>query len=431
MVTRVKDKNDLSSSSLVTARLAAFCLSGRAGRALALAVLLLGCVVAGARANDSAFTGVGGSLRPMRGEHSAVRMVREEVRIEVHGDHYRTRVDFEFRNETNRAVTVTMGFPESGHGDVDTVAARQRTTFRRFATWVDDQQTPARRVISRRGEGDFGAYWTKQVRFAPNQTRRVRVEYESPFSTMADPFSRRVPYDFTGGNWRGQVAESLLTIRIVAPGLHALRALISPRSDTAEPRPVRLEQNGDTFTHRWRNWEAEGFFELSMMTTVPDGLSLADSRIHVEAYESFQRRDTSDGRLYLTVPATGASAYNPNLWPPVLRRDGRLFVALSSLRGWLDEKATGAGQQDQVELDFNDPATVATLRAGSRRMEFRAGTPSVRVDNARSVALPAAPFILGEYEMYVPLDEVLRILNGTARTNETAGRVTLNVPAFW
>ena len=428
----MKSKRVLLSFSFKAVRAAALSLRQAGVRALVLAALVLGCAGAGVRANDSAFTGVGGSLRPLRGEHRAVRMVREEVRIEVHGDHYRTQVDFEFRNETNRPVTVTMGFPETGHGDVDSAAAVRSTTFRRFATWVDDQQTPAQRTIARRPEeGSFTAYWTKQVRFAPNQTRRVRVEYESPFSTMADPFSRRVPYDFTGGNWRGQVAESLLTIRIIAPGLHALRALISPRSDTAEPRSVRLEQNGDTFTHRWRNWEAEGFFELSMMTTVPDGLSLADGRIYGEAYESFQRRDTSDGRLYLTVPASSASAYNPNLWPPLLRRDGRLFVALGSLRGWLDDKATGAGRQDQVELDFNDPATVATLRAGSRRMEFRAGTASVRVDNASNVALPAAPFILGEYEMYVPLDEVLRILNGTARTDETAGRVTLNVPAFW
>ena len=240
-------------------------------RAFTVAVTLVLVCAVGAIANDSAFTGVGGSLRPMRGEHPSVRMMRERVAIDVHMSHYRTVVDFEFQNTSARAVTVTMGFPETASGDVNAEDARRRTTFRRFATFVDDQPVTARRVVAEASEEQFRAYWTKEVAFAPNQTRRVRVEYEASFSAVADYFARHVPYDFTGGNWHGNVAESVLTVRIVASGMYLLHASLTPRE--GESRQLTFEREGDnTLTRRWTNWEAEGFFDLSMMRTLPEGL---------------------------------------------------------------------------------------------------------------------------------------------------------------
>jgi hypothetical protein len=397
--------------------------------------LILLCAVL-AFANDSAFHGVGGSLRPMRGEHPLIRMVREHVQIELHGDFYRTRVDFEFQNTSNRPVTVTMGFPERGSGDVDAGAARRRTTFRRFATWVDDRPTPARRIVARANteEQTYQAYWTKQVSFTPRAVRRVRVEYESPMSgTVADSFTWRAPYDFTGGNWQGQVAESRLTVRAVAPGIYVLRAQQSSNNseDVSEPRTIQLTREGDAFTHTWRNWEAEASFDLGIMATAPGGLALGGASGMFDSFNVFQRTNQRD---IITVPPTrGMSVedYEINIYPPVIRRGTRDFIALNALRSRLDSQAEEAGQRDAVEMNYDGQNAPVRLRAGRYTMQFRAGSSAAQI-NGRTVTMPAAAFQLGrDGEIYVPLETVLQALNGQQAINRSLEVVNLNIPAFW
>lgn len=401
-------------------------------RAFIIAATLILLCAGGVVANDSAFTGVGGSLRPMRGEHPSVRMVRERVAIDVHMSHYRTVVDFEFQNASARPVTVTMGFPETTYGaDVNLATLRRSTAFRRFATFVDDQPITARRVVVEATEEQFRAYWTKEVTFAPNQTRRVRVEYEAPFSAVAEHFARHVPYDFTGGNWQGSVAESLLTVRIIASGMYLLRASFTPRE--GESRPLTFEREGaSALTRRWTNWEAEGFFDLSFMRTLPDGLVVEGNIPSSEMYEAFLRRVEGEPRYRITVqPPSGVATQDVPNPPPALRRNGQVFITLEALRQWLDARAQVAGRGDAVELNAEGNSPTAMLRAGRRRIAFRVGSTTMRVDNARDVALPAAPFKINDYDIYVPLDAVMSALGGTARVNDSTRRVTLDAPAFW
>lgn len=389
-------------------------------------------------ANDSAFTGVGGSLRPMRGEHASIRMVREHVQIELHGDFYRTRVDFEFQNTSSRPVTVTMGFPERGSGDVDADAARRRTTFRRFATWVDDQPTTARRIVASANTEDqtYQAYWTKQVTFAPRASRRVRVEYESPMSgTVADSFTWRAPYEFTGGNWQGQVAESRLTVRAVAPGVYILRAQqsLNNSQDVIQPQTVALTREGDSFTHTWRNWEAEASFDLGIMATAPGAVALEGAGGASDSFDAFRQTDESDGRRYITVPANGAMPlenYRMNVYPPVMRRGSRLFIAINALHRRLETQAEEAGRRDAVETIYDRSGTPTDLRAGRHTFGFRAGSATMR-HNSNSITMPAAAFRLGDGDIYVPLDAVMTALGGTARPGENGERVSLEIPAFW
>ena len=387
-------------------------------------------------ANDSAFHGVGGSLRPMRGEHRQIRMVREHVQIELHGDFYRTRVDFEFQNTSNRPVTVTMGFPEGGSGDVDAGAARRRTTFRRFATWVDDRPTAARRIVARANteEQTYQAYWTKQVSFTPRARRRVRVEYESPMSgTVADSFTWRAPYDFTGGNWQGQVAESRLTVRAVAPGIYILRAQQGSNNseDTSEPQTIRLTREGDSFTHTWRNWEAEAYFDLGIMATAPGGLALGGASGMFDSFNVFQR---TNPREIITVPPTRGMSleeYKINIYPPIIRRGTRDFIALNALRGRLDAQAEEAGQRDAVEMNYGEQNAPTQLRAGRYTMQFRVGSSTAQI-NGRTVTMPAAAFQLGrDGEIYVPLETALEALNGQQAINRSLEIINLNIPAFW
>lgn len=390
-------------------------------------------------ANDAAFEGVGGSLRPMRGEHASIRMVHEHVQIELHGDFYRTRVDFEFQNTSSRPVTVTMGFPERGSGDVNAAAARRRTTFRRFATWVDDRPATARRIVANADEQTYQAYWTKQVAFAPRGRRRVRVEYESPMSgmsgTVGDPFTWRAPYEFTGGNWQGQVAESRLTVRAVAPGIYILRAQQSTNNsqDVIQPQTVALTREGDSFTHTWRNWEAEASFDLGVLMTVPGAVALEGAGEEFDSFDAFRQTDESDGRRYITVPANGVMPlenYRMNVSPPVMRRGSRLFIAHSALSRRLETQAEEAGRRDAVETIYDRSGTPTGLRAGRHTFGFRAGSATMR-HNSNSITMPAAAFRLGDSDIYVPLDAVMTALGGTARPGENGGRVSLEIPAFW
>lgn len=80
-------------------------------------VIAIMCALA-AWANDRAIVGRGGTWKPLQGEHASIRMVSERVRVDVYEKYYDVQASFVFRNE-GPATTVTMGFPESGGGDVD------------------------------------------------------------------------------------------------------------------------------------------------------------------------------------------------------------------------------------------------------------------------------------------------------------------------
>src|SRR5690349_10328781 len=106
--------------------------------------LLLLCLAMATYANDSRVIGQSGRVRMIHGEHTTVRMVRETVRMDVYPQTYTVTADFTFTND-GPPVTVTMGFPESGYGDISTETLRTHSGFQSFHTWVDGKEVPAKR----------------------------------------------------------------------------------------------------------------------------------------------------------------------------------------------------------------------------------------------------------------------------------------------
>lgn len=214
-------------------------------------------------ANDAAIAGVGGRLRLLEGEHRQVRMVRETVRVDLNtaDASYDVSAEFVFRNE-GPAVTVTMGFPETGGGaDFGAKPYATRSAFRSFATWVDGAPTPAARArVRTSGDDEYEAFWVKTVRFGANQTRRVRVLYRAACGTNAAG-ERFAVYDFTGGNWRGSVDESTLLVTLSGPGVSGASVRAVPLQQLSS-----LETRGGRYFFRWVHWQAQSRFQFYFKT---------------------------------------------------------------------------------------------------------------------------------------------------------------------
>jgi hypothetical protein len=205
-----------------------------------------------AHANDSNSSGIGGTWRMLKGEHRQIQMVREHVRI----GSYKTTADFVFRNH-GPATTVTMGFPETGGGD-----SSPHLSFRSFASWVDGRRVKTRRKPLPHSESQWGALWIKRVRFGRNATRRVRVQYVSNNGGGDSSGYIWVAYQFTGGNWRGKVKESILDVEL-SPGTYLFPDL--------HKLPL-LWRRDNRFRFRWRNWQAQQDFQFTYMPLFPNDL---------------------------------------------------------------------------------------------------------------------------------------------------------------
>ncbi len=182
-------------------------------------ILILLCVLAlAAVANDSHVVGDGGRVHRMNGKHTTIRMVRERVQMDVYAGYFDVDVHFLFKNDGPK-TTVQMGFPESGGGDINSGEYSHHTGFLSFHTWVDDQPVTAKRLPASAPECEYRTFWVKTVPFAAGQSRTVRVQYSSPTfdESTGEEF---INYDFTGGNWKGAVDESLLEISFHQPGAH-------------------------------------------------------------------------------------------------------------------------------------------------------------------------------------------------------------------
>jgi len=216
-----------------------------------------------ANANDSAVSGVGGRWQMQRAEHRTVSMERENVAIAVRPDaSYAVTADFVFRNY-GAATQVMMGFPESWGGDRGPFAT---TSYQNFRTWVDGRRVAARRAKVKEKYNEGTALWLKTVSFGAGQVRRIRVSYLSSGGGMSTG-EHWVDYGFTGGNWRGEVRESVLTVQF-PPGRYAVR----PYDDLPDQPNPEITRRGGFFRYRWRNWQAQRDFRLEFKTLVPGGL---------------------------------------------------------------------------------------------------------------------------------------------------------------
>lgn len=383
-------------------------------RILAVCLLSLG-IASACFANDGAVIGAGGRVRRLKGEHATVRMVREQVRIDVYHSHYDVEATFIFCNEGARA-TVAMGFPESGGGDIRAQEYKSRSAFLRFATWVDGQRVNARRQQAAINEG-YRAYWVKQVTFGEKQERTVRVRSRS---TAGGDISgqRSVTYNFTGGNWRGVVDESVLRIVTHLPGV-CLVAFDTGRSKrkgkvALDSRPRR---KGSEFVLRRTNWEAEGVGRLLYRRTLPGWL-------FIDGIQDY--RDPSPNWDVVVQPGR---ARELNWAPPGLMRDAVVFIRLDSLRDYLDSRSKAGVPGATSAISWDQAARQVVLQVGARHWEFQAGRAVMLVDGKRSVPLPAPPFISppdGYHQggaFYVPLKPVLELFGMTFRVSPSGHRL--------
>jgi hypothetical protein len=382
-------------------------------------------------ANDSAIQGTSGTpaalgsiqkVRVLRGEHPSVRMVRERVDVVVRLGDYDVVANFVFHN-SGAARTVLMGFPEGAGGDVNFEGVKKKTTFKSFATWVDGRRISARRVLANEPNEDGGldAYWVKAVRFGRNQTRKVRVAYRAPLgdTSLGENF---LSYDFTGGNWKGKVDESVLTIRFAGPGYY-----LFPNYDLGTKRAWKWRRE-NTFFYRWRDWQAQEEFSFYFIRTLPGAMVLASKLAEL----SQPWPSLAGATVFDIKPSVGKF----NVWrssvglaPQGVLRDGLAFIQLRSFSDRMRQRWEGRHKRtasSAAGLYVKNGLYIAPNYGGRRVLSFSPGDPKATI-GLKTVTLPAAPFLAGG-AFYIPLAATVKALHGTVQINTKTRRVYFDVP---
>ncbi|BCM91409.1 hypothetical protein IAD21_03281 [Abditibacteriota bacterium] len=234
-------------------------------------VLLLALVGIGlsAEANDSAASGIGGNWRLLSREHKSVQMVREHVVLrQLPGAEFETTANFEFCNH-GKAVTITMGFPEMAGGD----QAGNLGRLAGFRSWVGGQKVPVKFVTAGKGEDETGLY-IKRVHFAARQTRHIRVNYRSRSGSWSSSGTFDLIYDFTGGNWKGKVKESVLDV-VLLPGRQYVNSLPTLRTSCGA---TSIYRKGNLFRFRWIDWQAQREFDFPLHSELSGSLYDRENR---------------------------------------------------------------------------------------------------------------------------------------------------------
>ncbi|HVF11123.1 MAG TPA: hypothetical protein VNA16_09990 [Abditibacteriaceae bacterium] len=384
-------------------------------------------------ANDGAVEGAAGRWHFMRGEHRNVRLVREAIRMDVYPKYYDAKVDFIFRNEGG-PVTVTMGFPESGGGDINVRARRDTTGFLRFATWADGRRIKTRRELATAKDSDYRyqAFWVKRVHFARGQNRLIRVRYRAPHGAVAGE-GRSTPYSFTGGNWRGRVERSTLVVVTHLSGPHEIGATFNWNR-----LPVR--RRGNRFFYQWSNWQAEGHFAFWTASTLPGWLTIGQE-------SSFIGRNP--GRVVIEFPIHNRRKLFADgvYWPPpAVLRDGTTFINLNALGQWLRDKANKKRPAyfvvDSEVVNPRDKSITLRIRDDGvpqmrHSLRFQIGEKRMVLDGKKVLPLAVAPFPVGRFnsdlDVYVPLRPILKLLGGWARVDAAKHRLYFDAPGyeFW
>ena len=402
-------------------------------------VLGLLVLAASARANDSAIEGVGGTptvigslkkVAPMQGEHPSIRMVRETIAITVGATNYDVVANFEFHND-GAARKVLMGFPEGAGGDTDFAPLVKKSSFQKFRTSVDGKTLKARRIpVPEEGpdvgpDFEFDSYWVKSVPFARHQTRRVRVSYRAPLGDTTD--SNYLSYDFTGGNWKGRVAQSVLSVHFTSPGHY----LIWPIA-----RELKAQQwhKGDTLYFRWKNWQAENGFNLRFRSNLQGALHLASNPAELKEEWSYDAGQTS---LIVSSADKNYDAWRAPVTKRTdyLLRDGHAFASISALAEEIKDEyqrrtVSTTPKQKYGSLKWDKRAQTATLRLGSgKTIAFWAGSKVWKVDG-KNFSAPVKSFIGGSGDsatLYVPLAAAVRLIGGKVLVNTETNRVWLDL----
>jgi len=329
-------------------------------------------------ANDSAVTGIGGRWRMIKGEHRQVQMVSEHVRIvqQKSGD-FLTTADFVFRNH-GPATTVKMGFPEEKGGD----AANSSISLLHFKTWVDGGLVKVKRRKITALESDFLALWVKNVHFKRDEIRQVRVRYLSTSGGWYSNGNAWVSYNFTGGNWRGKVRESILDVHFL-PGWY----IFGPYQKSKD-KPPTVTRKGARFRFRWTNWQAQQEFMLDYNTIFPN--EMARSKANSNGISSDFLAIEPGNAVYRGIPWV-ADCNDSILWK------GRLWVHAQKLTNceW-SEKRKG------MILRLGKLAFFVSTRGSASRSSYWQNNPN-------------RPFwlnVYGDNRLYVPARLVTKKLGG-------------------
>jgi hypothetical protein len=175
----------------------------------------------------------GGSWRPMK-EHPSVRLAAERISIRLLATEAIIDVTAHYENK-GPACSIKMGFPEREVGWAD-----PGTFAKSFRSSVDDQPVKVTPSEWREEDGLRMRWWIKDVSFAANQKRLVRVRYQ--FAYGIPPIIEYILH--TGASWRGPIASLLVEI------------------DTGSFGPDAIELNlNDRFARRGRKlvWREKSF----------------------------------------------------------------------------------------------------------------------------------------------------------------------------
>lgn len=321
----------------------------------------------------------------LQGERTRVQMVREHVRIVPWENDYKflTTADFVFRNR-GPATTVQMGFPEYRYGDV---AEGVRPTMDHFQSWVDGCPVSVKRHVIR--DDTNRALWVKTVHFGRNQTRRVRVRYISWNGGGDSSGNNWVSYQFTGGNWYGEVEESLLDLKLPP---HAYALSLSQGIKTTD---TSRWQSESLLRFRWTHWQAQKDFEFYYRPLFPSDFIPHSSDFLL----SPQAR-----------PIYSSSGHDVLPWmfspPEAILQKGRLWVAARRFGARWSEKQHG------VYLCFN------------RKILFVSATGATRRSSLWPLA-PSGTFWLasaGSNELMVPAHQLAKSFGGRFELDLKRGR---------
>jgi hypothetical protein len=199
-------------------------------------VVLASCL---ARADDAAFSVVGSAGTFVK--NNQIRMVSEDVRIDLSNAGIHVVATFWFRNEGKR-TDVTMAFPE------DNETEQGRVVITKFLSTVDGRSVKVKRTPAG-GKSPFKSAWVKRVHFRARQTRRVVAEYWAKHGDIGD----YIVDDYvlqTGASWKGKIGRATITVdwsKLNNTSVPSFEKAVAPlygsvpiKTRTLAPRRVRM-----------------------------------------------------------------------------------------------------------------------------------------------------------------------------------------------
>lgn len=291
-----------------------------------------------ARADDGAVSGIGGTVKMLKGPPT-IRMVSEAVSIKVPEGN--VRASFVFLNE-GPATTVTMGFPESGEGPDG--STRGKTAFSYFRSFVDGKPVKCRLWPKSEDEDaqTYDYWWVKNVHFAAHQRRVVVDEYGGSGGGATDG-SQWIPYNLlTGATWKGTIGYARIVADVKALG-----------DDTYYTAPENCKRVGTNLIWEFRNLKPseEDDTDGICVTWFPGFKAV-----------SLNGKDLSDN---INPPFMDEYA---GYWPHLEKSE--LVAPMEALATWIGASIKGDG--DSRTLSWKSPSGVVlsvTAKGGSKKLQ--------------------------------------------------------------